>query len=44
VPSINGCLGQELVKQGSAEDKGYLLELTKYWNAHFDCIYIVDLN
>lgn len=44
VPSINGCLGQELVKLGSADDKEYLLELTKYWNAHFDCITIIDLN
>ncbi|MDP2187902.1 MAG: hypothetical protein Q8J69_04380 [Sphingobacteriaceae bacterium] len=44
VPSINGCLGQELVKLGSAGDKEYLLQLTKYWNAHFDCIYIIDLN
>ena len=44
LPSINGCLGQELVKLGSAEDKDYLLELTQYWNAHFDCIYIIDLN
>lgn len=44
VPSINGCLGQELVKLGSAGDKEYLLQLTKYWNAHFDCITIIDLN
>lgn len=36
--------GQELVKLGSASDKEYLLELTKYWNAHFDCFTIIDLN
>lgn len=44
IPSLNGCMGQELVKLGSADDKDYLLELTKYWNAHFDCITIIDLN
>lgn len=44
VPSINECAGSEVVELGSAEDKEYLLELTKLWNAHFDCISISDLN
>jgi hypothetical protein len=44
VPSINECVGSKVVGMGSAEDKDYLLELTKYWNAHVDCITIIDLN
>lgn len=44
VPSLNGCAGLELVGWGTADDKDYLLELTKYWNAHYDCITLIDLN
>lgn len=44
LPSIMGCAGEAPLNPGAADDKEYLLALTKLWNAHFDCIYLIDLN